>query len=343
LQKIPCRQEPFVHELSQACYQQARQDPAIPPERYRNLEAVLGLFARPRTLPRFSFPGTPPTVLIVEDEPGLVDMLRGALVGQGYPDSAIVAFAAAPEAVHYVHRRSVGVALVDIRLMAPGDLSAHYTSGLKVLDAVRDTSPGAVVVLASAYGTAAMVRSASLEHGASYYLGKPYRTSDVLSIVHWAASRLPEIRVPGGADAGRPLRGERILVVDDDRSICETLAAVLTGLGYRVQWALSGRDALDLHRDSPFDAVLLDLKMPGLDGLSVLERLTGLNPRPIVFVLTALGDEAIARKAAALGAQEFFVKPCDLPTLQVSLEFAFARAYKPDRPKSALSAETRPF
>jgi CheY-like chemotaxis protein len=103
----------------------------------------------------------------------------------------------------------------------------------------------------------------------------------------------------------------KILVVDDDRNIRNSIRLCLEVEGYLVEQAANGADALErIHRDAP-DVVLLDLAMPGMDGMTVLAELTSLWPqRPTrVVVITAHGSVQTAIEAMRLGASDFLEKP----------------------------------
>ena len=101
---------------------------------------------------------------------------------------------------------------------------------------------------------------------------------------------------------------ELVLVVDDEDMVREVLARYLAREGYRVAAAADGGSALALaERDRP-DVVLLDLMLPGLDGLSVLRRLRA-GGDPAVIVLTARGDEVDRVLGLELGADDYVVKP----------------------------------
>src|SRR5580698_5949335 len=96
-----------------------------------------------------------------------------------------------------------------------------------------------------------------------------------------------------------------ILVVDDESNIRLMLRTSLESEGYAVTEAADGREALDeIHRSTP-DLVVLDLNMPRLDGMAVLEQMKHDGPRPRVIVLTAFGSIATAVKATRLGALDF--------------------------------------
>jgi DNA-binding response OmpR family regulator len=107
-------------------------------------------------------------------------------------------------------------------------------------------------------------------------------------------------------------RRPKILITDDERNIRLMIRTALEPEGYAVEEAADGREALDvIGRTSP-DLILLDLNMPVLDGMSVLERLRGEGGsavRPKVIVLTAYGSIPAAVRATRLGAVDFVEKP----------------------------------
>jgi DNA-binding response OmpR family regulator len=102
----------------------------------------------------------------------------------------------------------------------------------------------------------------------------------------------------------------RILVVDDEPNIRVVLRAALEMAGYMVELACNGAKALELVDAGGIDLVVLDLNMPVLDGMTVLQRLADRTPpRPRVIVLTAHGSIPAAVKAVRLGASDFLQKP----------------------------------
>lgn len=100
-----------------------------------------------------------------------------------------------------------------------------------------------------------------------------------------------------------------VLIIDDEPDMCEALSEFLTMKGYRVSIATDGKKALQIARDSKPEAVLLDIKMPGLDGVKVLGELKRINEKMPVFVITAYGDTKIAEKAFELGVSDYVSKP----------------------------------
>ena len=107
------------------------------------------------------------------------------------------------------------------------------------------------------------------------------------------------------------MKSARILVVDDDRSPREALSILLTKEGHAVTTAPSGEEALAICAKGPPDLMLLDVKMPGMDGLEVLARVKAEDPHRMVLVMTAHGDWTKAVEAMRLGAYDYFEKPFD--------------------------------
>jgi two-component system response regulator AtoC len=114
----------------------------------------------------------------------------------------------------------------------------------------------------------------------------------------------------------------QVLVADDDRTIRRNLVKLLLSEGYRPLEAASGGEALECVRDQKPDAVLLDLKMPGRDGLAVLAELEPLLAELPVIVVTALGGSAAAIEAMRRGAYDYLSKPFDLDEVLLTLKRA---------------------
>ena len=106
-----------------------------------------------------------------------------------------------------------------------------------------------------------------------------------------------------------------ILVVDDEVDTCRNLSDILTDLGYQVDTAPNGFAALELARQKPYDLALLDLKMPGMDGLTLYRELRTLRAETVAIVVTAYASKATAEEALAAGAWQVLAKPVDLERL----------------------------
>jgi two-component system response regulator HydG len=116
--------------------------------------------------------------------------------------------------------------------------------------------------------------------------------------------------------------GKRILVVDDDRSLCETIEADMTPRGFEVAWRVTAEEAFADLASGAFDAVLTDLRMPGMDGIELCDRITANYPDVPVVVATAFGSLDTAIEAIRAGAYDFVTKPIELDVLALALERA---------------------
>jgi len=103
----------------------------------------------------------------------------------------------------------------------------------------------------------------------------------------------------------------KILVVDDEREILDMLTDHLEDEGYVVSQAVDGEQALEGVRSEPPDLVLLDITMPGVNGLEVLRRLRRDHPKIPVVMITGIEDEALARSTLKMGAFDYLQKPFD--------------------------------
>ncbi len=106
-----------------------------------------------------------------------------------------------------------------------------------------------------------------------------------------------------------------ILVVDDDVDTCRNLSDILTDLGYQVDMAYDGPTALELVRDKRYDVALLDLKMPGMDGLTLYREIKKLRSGTVAIIVTAYASDATSEETGAAGIWQVLPKPIDMPKL----------------------------
>jgi excisionase family DNA binding protein len=114
---------------------------------------------------------------------------------------------------------------------------------------------------------------------------------------------------PATAPAGRP----RVLVVDDEASIRDLLSKTLALAEYDVDLAFDGRTALDRLRTTSYDLLITDLKMPGVDGLTVIREARRLKTDLPVIIITGFSTEASAIEAVNLGVSGYLTKPFRVP------------------------------
>ena len=113
-----------------------------------------------------------------------------------------------------------------------------------------------------------------------------------------------------------------ILVVDDDADTCRNMADLLGDRGYAIETAEGGDTALVKARQQPYDLGLLDLRMPGMDGLTLCRHLKRLQPPMVTMLVTAYGGSDLDEEARAAGARHVLPKPVDFPRLLALVEKA---------------------
>jgi len=116
------------------------------------------------------------------------------------------------------------------------------------------------------------------------------------------------------------LQGAKILVVDDEKAMRVSLSEIFTLRGAQVTTAADGREAVELLNQHDFDLMLLDLKMPGMSGIQVLEVAQKVRPATVVLLLTAHATLDSAISAMRRGAYDYLLKPCEPRALITAIE-----------------------
>ncbi|MEH6943627.1 response regulator [Bacillus sp. JJ722] len=108
----------------------------------------------------------------------------------------------------------------------------------------------------------------------------------------------------------------KILIVDDQYGIRILLNEVLQKVGYKTYQAANGVQALEIAKEHSPDLVLLDMKIPGMDGIEILKRMKDYDPNIAVIIMTAYGELDMIQKAKDLGAITHFAKPFDIDDIR---------------------------
>ena len=124
----------------------------------------------------------------------------------------------------------------------------------------------------------------------------------------------------------------RILLIEDDTMIAEAVAGSLKDNGYAVDWINNGNTAVSALRNQSYDLVLLDLGLPGQDGLMVLQQLRGENNPTPVLIVTARDDLHSRLSGLDGGADDYIVKPFDMAEMQARIRAVLRRHHRQTDP-----------
>ncbi len=112
---------------------------------------------------------------------------------------------------------------------------------------------------------------------------------------------------------------KKVLIVDDQNGIRILLMEVFGSEGYKTFQAANGKLALEIVRNDSPDLVLLDMKIPGMDGLEILKHIKAVNPEIKVIMMTAYGELDMIKQATELGALMHFTKPFDIDEMRMAV------------------------
>jgi DNA-binding NtrC family response regulator len=119
----------------------------------------------------------------------------------------------------------------------------------------------------------------------------------------------------------------RVLLVDDEAEFIETLVKRLRKRKLDVSAVTSGKDALATLKESPVDVVVLDVKMPDMDGIETLKEIKKIQPSVEVIMLTGHANVEVAMQGMELGAFDYLMKPMDIDELIYKLQDAYKRKW----------------
>jgi DNA-binding NtrC family response regulator len=121
------------------------------------------------------------------------------------------------------------------------------------------------------------------------------------------------------------MKGSKIMLVDDEVVFTNNMAKLLTNRGYKVTAVNSGGAAIRALQENAFDVVVLDLKMPGMDGITTLKEIKKLGLFAETLILTGHGSIDSALEAIKLGAYDYLTKPCEIGELVAKIEGAWSK------------------
>jgi len=229
-------------------------------------------------------------LLIVDDDIGMVATIGDVFQDRGYNVTMVDD---GHRAIKLATRTSFDVVLMDVKM--PG------INGLETYKEVKEIIPTAAVIMMTADSKEELVKKA-LEEGAYAVIYKPFNVKRVIKIVEEA------------------LKKPVVLVVDDRIEDRETLGDILAGKGYRVVLARDGYEAVRYAERGSFDVILLDIKMPGMDGVKTLDRIKESKPETGIIMMTAYSMEEFVEESLRKGAYTCLFKPIDVEKMMEAIQ-----------------------
>lgn len=125
---------------------------------------------------------------------------------------------------------------------------------------------------------------------------------------------------------------QKVLVVDDEKMIRTLLEKALTREGYTVSCAEDAEDALTILADEAIPVMLLDLKLPGMNGLDLCREIRKTHPLSVIYAITGFASDFEVSDCREVGFEDYFTKPVDLQTLFKAVSRAFEKVNRWEQP-----------
>ena len=257
------------------------------------------------------------TILVVDDERLVCDLLRSVLGRYGHE---VLTALNGREGLELFKKHRPRFTLLDLRM--------PEMNGIEVLKQIRAIDPQAAVLILTAWGSDALEQQAR-QLGVVDFLSKGL-SLDVLvdamerTLQQTAHAASPaQAAAPGGAPRAAPVAagdGDFILVVDDEPQIRDLLKRFLTLRGYKVRVASDGQQALTMVEQQAPQLIVLDVYMPGINGVEVLRQLRRKKYTGGVILLTGSQDDKLLQEALDLGSVDVMGKPVDLERLALAIQ-----------------------
>lgn len=251
------------------------------------------------------------TILVIDDERMICDLLRAVFSRHGHEVLTAVTGA---EGVALFREHRPRISLLDLHM--------PDMNGIEVLKHIRAIDPYASIMMLTGGGTTDLENQARAL-GVTDFLKKGLSLDVLMGALELA------VQQPARASASPPpvqevpaAGGLSILVVDDEPMIGGLLSQFLSLRGHRVRTAANGREALALAVQEAPQIAILDMYMPGMNGVETLRALRAQGYGGGVIALTASQDEKLLREMLELGSVDVMGKPVDLERLAVAIEVA---------------------
>jgi DNA-binding response OmpR family regulator len=251
--------------------------------------------------------GSVKKVLVVDDDVEIREVLYRLLDRSGYQ---AITQPGGTAVLDYLKNNRVDLIILDERM--PG------MDGLMTVKNIRDFDKETPIVMLTGFGNGELQISA-LKLGVNDFLMKGLPAPQFLKTVEETLERHKLFALNKKAPSKA---GGKILVVDDEPEVRTMLENFLRKHNHEIKVALSAEEALALLKTGSYrpDAILLDVNLPGMDGLMALKQIRQFDNNIAVIMISGVGDPALRTQALELGALEFFYKPFDLEHMDLTIK-----------------------
>ncbi len=229
-------------------------------------------------------------ILIVDDNINLAKTMTFILKRKGY---GVTTAKDGLEAIVKVKEKHFDIIFMDIKM--------PIMNGVETYKEIKEIDKQVVVIMMTAYSVDELIQEA-LKEGAYGILYKPLDIKKTLSIID---------------ELSEKEQGGFILLVDDDLGFCITLKNILAKKSYTVGIAHTGEESITMIQEKPYDIILIDMKLPTINGLETYLRIKKINPKVVVIIITGYRQEtsALVKEAIQKNAFTCLYKPLNLEIL----------------------------
>jgi DNA-binding NtrC family response regulator len=241
-------------------------------------------------------------ILMVDDEDEFLEASSQALDRRGFE---VHIARDGGSALMMVERQDFEAVILDVKM--PG------LDGIEVFHQIKKIHPDLPVIILTGHGSISQAFETSRE-GIADYLAKPIDINvlagRVKQVIEQSRERLRAVDDYGSGAASLDLI--HLLIIDDETELTDSLKRIFERRNMEVYTAASGQKGLGILEEKPVDVVILDIKMPGMDGMEVLELIKRDYPNVQVIILTGHPSVETALKGVKLGASEYLTKPAEV-------------------------------
>lgn len=242
-------------------------------------------------------------ILIVDDNISLAKTMSLILKRKGYEATT------APDglaAIKRIKERPFDLIFMDIKM--------PLMDGVQIYRKIKKIRPETIVIMMTAYAVENLVAQA-LKEGAYGIIYKPLDIEKMISLIEKSRKKK---------------QGALILIVDDDPGTCTTLKNILLKKGYRISIAHDGEKAVTMTQEKTYDIILIDLKLPTINGLEVYLKIKEIDPKLVAIMMTGYCKEMtdLVEEALNNDAYTCIFKPLDIEKLLMLVEEILERKKK---------------